>query len=477
MISQTHDRLPLGGTSQQRNAASKSPVNPLSASAQVLSSGVSMNQNVSRPVDPNGMEEPPAQKSSRKWIWLGLALILLAGVGAMFMRDEGSDGPKSLKDSLQVESLTRGALVDKVSSTGTLAAQSTVEVSTQVSGIVSKVMVDFNSKVTRGQVLATLDKSIYEAQLRSKEASMAKVNADLALARAEYDRNKPLFEKGYLSAEEMLTIETTLQQAKATKIQAEEDLKQAQTNLGYTTIHSPIDGTVIERSVDEGQTVAANFSAPTLFIIAGDLSRMQIEASVDESDIARIHEGQTVHFTVQSYTDKSFEGKVRQVRLNPTTVSNVVTYKVIVDADNSAGLLLPGMTATVDFIVSEVGDALLVSNSAFLYKPSKETGVQPREKQVTGTRREKALSQGGTSAAETAQKKALYYLDGTGALQKTEVVSLLTDGIHTAVPLDGPLQEGSQVVTGAKETEKTQKSGGLSSFLRPPRGSGPPGGR
>ncbi|MDD4857875.1 MAG: efflux RND transporter periplasmic adaptor subunit, partial [Candidatus Krumholzibacteria bacterium] len=247
--------------------------------------------------------------------------------------------------SFQLSEVKRGNIENTVSSTGTLSAVNSVEVGAQVSGIVDKICVDFNSKVKTGQVLAVLDTTITASQVFDARAGLLKSQAQLDQAQAEYDRNKPLYEKGYLSATEFIAIKTNYDAAVASYRSAEAALKRAERNLEYTTITSPIDGTVIQRNVDAGQTIQASFTAPTLFIIATDLKSMQIEVNVDESDIGLIKEQQRVEFTVQAYPDDKFTGKVRQVRLQPTTLQNVVNYTVVVDASNESGKLLPGMTA------------------------------------------------------------------------------------------------------------------------------------
>lgn len=259
-----------------------------------------------------------------------------------------------------------------VSSTGTLAAVETVEIGTQVSGTIDKLMVDYNDTVKKGDVLAVLDQSLFQVSIQNAKAGLLKAQAELKQAKDEYKRNKPLYEKGYISEQEFLPIETEAGTLKASLLSAKATLRQAEINLEHTVISSPIDGTVIDRSVDAGQTVAASLSTPTLFLIAKDLSHMQIETNVDETDIGQIQQGQQVRFTVQSYADRTFTGTVRQIRLQPETVDNVVTYTVIVEATNEAGLLLPGMTATVDFIVHDIENALLVPVAALQFNPGME---------------------------------------------------------------------------------------------------------
>ena len=354
--------------------------------------------------------------------------------------------------------VTRGPLETLVSSTGTLAALETVEVGTQVSGTIARLEVDYNDHVRKGQVLAVLDQALFAAQVKEAEANVTKARASLAQAEDEYRRNRPLFDKGFLSAQEFLPISTGVDTARAALAAAEASLTRAQTNLAYTVIRSPIDGTVIKRSVEAGQTVAASLNTPTLFLIARDLAQMQIEADVDESDIGQIRNGQPVRFTVQSYPGETFQGKVSQLRLQPRTISTVVNYTVLVDASNDRGLLLPGMTATIDFVVNRVANALLVPNAALRFQPQEETATPNPAKPVAPK---------GAAEEKTGR---LFTLGTDGRLQSLAVTKGETDGVKTAISGDD-LREGLQVVSGLKPAEKAAK-GNFFSFLRPPRPSG-----
>jgi len=300
---------------------------------------------------------------------------ILAGGGFWYQRTLNSNGEMSF----QLAEITRGDLENIVSSTGTLSAVGTMEVSSQISGIVETVYVDYNDNIKKGQILARVDTTLLNASVRDAEASLAKSRAQLHQAQTEYQRNEKLFLAGYISEMAFLSVKTVVETAKATVQSAESALQRAQTNLKYAEIHSPITGTVIERNVEAGQTISASTSAPTLFTIAEDLAQMQIEAAVDESDIGQIKESQVVRFTVQAYPDEIFTGTVRQIRLKPTTIQDVVNYTVVVDAPNERGLLLPGMTATVDFLVEERQDVLLIPNTALYFKPPDEMLAQIRE--------------------------------------------------------------------------------------------------
>lgn len=381
-----------------------------------------------------------------------LGQLLIAGIGAW--QTDAAGQPQYL-----LATVAQGTLETLVSSTGTLAALETVEVGTQVSGTIAKRLVDFNDHVRKGQVLAVLDQALFTAQVREAEANVAKARAALAQAEDEYRRNQPLAEKGFLSAQEFLPIGTGVDTARAALTAAEASLSRARTNLAYTVIRSPIDGTVIKRSVEAGQTVASSFNTPTLFVIARDLAQMQIEANVDESDIGQIRNGQQVRFTVQSYPGETFQGTVSQIRLQPQTISNVVNYTVLIDAKNDRGVLLPGMTATVDFVVSRVEKALLVPNAALRFQPPDAAAGKST-----------APAASAQKAAET-QAGRLFTLGSDGRLQSLAVTKGESDGVRTVVSGE-QVHDGLQVVSGLKPAEKSSK-GNFFSFLRPPRGAGP----
>lgn len=300
---------------------------------------------------------------------------ILAGGGFWYQRTLNTHEEMSF----QLAEITRGDLENIVSSTGTLSAVGTVEVSSQISGIVETVYVDYNDKIKKGQILARVDTTLLKASVQDAKANLAKSRAQLHQAQTEYQRNEKLFQAGYISEMTFLAVKTSVETAKATVQSAESALQRAQTNLKYAEIHSPITGTVIERTVEAGQTISASTSAPTLFTIAEDLAQMQIEVAVDESDIGQIKENMSVRFTVQAYPDELLTGTVRQIRLKPTVSQDVVNYTVVVDAPNERGLLLPGMTATVDFLVDERPDVLLIPNTALYFKPPEEMLAQIRE--------------------------------------------------------------------------------------------------
>lgn len=304
-----------------------------------------------------------------RFILIGVLSLLLGGW--YFWAQQKSPEQRMQFTFGQIE---RGNFELTVSSTGTLAAVETVEIGTQVSGTIDRIMVDYNETVKNGDVLAVLDQSLFKVAIQNAKAGLLKAQAELKEAESEYKRNKPLYEKGFISEQEFLPFDTAVTTSKASLLSAQATLQQAEIDLEHTVITSPIDGIVIDRSVDAGQTVAASLSTPTLFLVAKDLRQMQIETNVDETDIGQIQKGQRVRFTVQSYSDRIFNGTVRQIRLQPETVDNVVTYTVIVEASNESGLLLPGMTATADFIVHYTQNALLVPVAALQFNPGRKNG-------------------------------------------------------------------------------------------------------
>lgn len=381
-------------------------------------------------------------------MFIGAFSILL--VGWLVLTQQKS--PES-KTPFQFTQVSRGNLEVIVSSTGTLAAVKTVEIGTQVSGTIDKLMVDYNDTVKKGDVLAVIDQSLFTVAIQGAKAGLLKAQAELKQSEAEYKRHKPLYEKGYISEQEFLLLETEVDTQKASLLTAKANLRQAEINLEHTVISSPIDGTVIDRSVDAGQTVAASLSTPTLFLIAKDLSLMQIETNVDETDIGQIQQGQSVRFTVQSSFDRTFTGSVQQIRLQPTTVDNVVTYTVIVEAPNESGLLLPGMTATVDFIVHDVKNALLVPVTALTFSPDMAAG--------------KESTNGETDHSQ------LFYPDDAGRLRAMTVDIGLSDGLVAAVTGKG-LVEGMQVAIGfAKNSNASAQDSGFSLSRLIGQGMGP----
>ncbi|TFG65446.1 MAG: efflux RND transporter periplasmic adaptor subunit, partial [Gemmatimonadales bacterium] len=295
-----------------------------------------------------------------------VAVVLLALVSVMLLARRGSGSEESSFRFVAVES---GDLEQVVSATGNLDAVTTVQVGTQVSGIISDVYADFNDVVEEGQVIARLDRTLLQIAVNESETSLTRSQAQYEFVNRNFERTKSLFEQQLVSEAEYDQAEYDMLTARTNYESSRISLERAQRNLGYATIYAPISGKVIERNVDPGQTVAASLSTPQLFLIANDLSEMQILASVDESDIGSIQEGQTVRFTVQAYPDDTFTGTVAQVRLQSKVQENVVNYTVAVNVRNDDGKLLPGMTATVEFLIKKVSDVLKVPNAALRFRP------------------------------------------------------------------------------------------------------------
>ena len=302
-----------------------------------------------------------------------LVLAVLVGIGfgvKTFFFDakvETAAGP------LVSAKVTLTTIATTISATGTLEPVDQVEVGTQVSGDISKIYVDFNTKVKKGQVIAELDKSKLRATLTQAEIAYKSAQADYNYKESTYNRVKKLSESNSASAVELETAEYNMNSAKLAVERSENEVNQAKLNLSYATIKSPISGVVLKRAVEVGQTVAASMSTPTLFVIAKDLSQMKVMADVDEADIGQVKAGQRVEFTVDAYQDEKFSGAVQEVRLSPTTTSNVVTYTVVISAENPDQKLLPGMTATCTIVTQEVKDALSIPVKALKFSPAEGT--------------------------------------------------------------------------------------------------------
>ena len=274
------------------------------------------------------------------------------------------------KDYITVD-ITRGDIVQTVTATGEIQPVNTVNVGSQVSGTIENIFVDYNSRVKKGDLLLTIEPSVLQSTVDEAQASLSSAKSELKYAKSEFERNESLYRDGFISRAEMEKSQTTFEQAQQAVNKAQYSYERAVTNLGYATITSPVDGTVISRKVDKGQTVAASFQTPDLFEIAEDLSKMQIETAVSEADIGMIKEGLPVTFTVDAYPNQTFNGHVQQIRLSPTTVSNVVVYTVVIDVDNSDLKLMPGMTAFVTVVVAEAKDTWKTKNSGLLIRTYK----------------------------------------------------------------------------------------------------------
>lgn len=368
-----------------------------------------------------------------KRIWAFLTVVATVGVLYGILGGSSANGV-----SYRFVEVERGTVETVVASTGTMQATETVEVGTQVSGLLSEIQVDFNDQVKKGQLLARIDPTILQQEVRSAEASLARSRAELDQANRTLARATELFQEKVATTSDLETAQYQFDVAAASLEQSQVGLERAQRNLEYTEIRAPIDGLVIERAVEVGQTVAASMSAPVLFILAGDLGEMEILASVDESDIGLISHGQEVQFTVQAYPEETFHGKVSQVRLQSSVMENVVTYDVVISADNADGRLLPGMTATVEFIVARASDVLKVSNSALRFTPTESMMAD-----LAGLRDQAGGAQRRPPTAEPASR--LFYLDAEGNLAMAMVETGITDGQSTVIEGTG-ITEGMQVI-------------------------------
>jgi HlyD family secretion protein len=314
----------------------------------------------------------PLENNHKQRRLLIIAILVVVGVlvGLFFFRRGKDKGG----DQYRTEAVSQGNISASVNATGTLSAVTTVQVGSQVSGIISKLYADFNSQVKQGQLLAELDPTPFQQTVDQRRADVTKAQVDVANTKVTYNRQKRLADAGLIALSDLDAAKAAYDGALAGLAQSQAALKQAQTNLGYTKIYSPIDGQVVARQYDIGQTVAASFSAPTLFTIAKDLTKMQVQADVDQSDIGQIKVGEPVMFTVDAYPDQPFRGQISQVRLNATVTQNVITYPVIVEVPNPDLKLRPSMTANVTIRVATVRDVLRVPNSALRFRPATEEG-------------------------------------------------------------------------------------------------------
>ncbi|MDR2349661.1 MAG: efflux RND transporter periplasmic adaptor subunit [Deltaproteobacteria bacterium] len=306
-----------------------------------------------------------------KKLTFSIIVAILLVLGFLWLKRSGESSPDTF---YRTQRVINNQLRIAVSATGTLNPVRVVNVGTQISGTIKEIYVDWNDEVEEGQVLLQLDDELYKAKVKMSAANLASAEAQLRLSQVQHDRQEKLVKQGYAPKEELDQAEATLEIDKTKVIQAEASLAQDQYNLNNTTIISPVAGVVINKAVDVGQTVAASFQTPTLIDIAQDLSRMQINASFAEADIGRLSPGLKASFTVDAYPGMNFEGKLRQIRLNPTTTSNVVTYDVVVDVSNPDLILLPGMTAYVDIELYREDNVLLVPNTALNFRPLPREG-------------------------------------------------------------------------------------------------------
>ena len=365
-----------------------------------------------------------------------------------------SDGKKEEKITFDTAAVAPANIMNSITATGTIEPVTSVTVGTQVSGIVSKLFVDYNSVVKKGQVIAELDKTNLMSQLNTAKTQLATAQSQLNYQTANYNRYKTLFEKGLVAADDFDNAKLSYTQAKEQMASAKEEVQRAQTNLGYATITSPIDGVVLSKSVEEGQTVAASFSTPELFTIAQDLTNMQVVADVDEADIGDVKEGERVSFTVDAYPDDTFEGEVKQVRQEATTTNNVVTYEVVISAPNADLKLKPGLTANVTIYTAERKGVLSVPSKALRFTPQKETVGKMKI----------------VDAANA--KNKVWTIEGNSIVAHKVNIGM-TDGTNTQIV--GGIAEGAKVVTGLNVMGGEEKMPMEAQGEKSPFAPGPPG--
>lgn len=365
-----------------------------------------------------------------------------------------SGGKKEEKITFDTAAVAPANIMNSITATGTIEPVTSVTVGTQVSGIVSKLFVDYNSVVKKGQVIAELDKTNLMSQLNTAKTQLATTQSQLNYQTANYKRYKTLFEKGLVAADDFDNAKLSYTQAKEQVASAKEEVQRAQTNLGYATITSPIDGVVLSKSVEEGQTVAASFSTPELFTIAQDLTNMQVVADVDEADIGDVKEGERVTFTVDAYPDDTFEGEVKQVRQEATTTNNVVTYEVVISAPNADLKLKPGLTANVTIYTAERKGVLSVPSKALRFIPQKETVGKMKI----------------VDAANA--KNKVWTIEGNSIVAHKVNIGM-TDGTNTQIV--GGIAEGTKVVTGLNVIGGEEKMPMEAQGEKSPFAPGPPG--
>ena len=393
----------------------------------------------------------PENSGGSSFKWIVAVVVLAAGAGGWFyFHRSRAEAP-----AFNTATLARGELIQSVTATGILNPDKSVQVGCQVSGRIRNLYVDFNSPVTNGQPIAEIDPRVYEAQVGSAEADLSNAMANLELQAAQSRRTAELYTNKLVSGSDFDTSVATLHQAEAAVKIKKASLENARTSLGYTKIISPVDGVVISRSVDVGQTVAASFNTPTLFLIANDLTKMQIDAAVAEADIGGIVEGQSVDFTVDAYPSRTFRGVVQQVRNSPTTLNNVVTYDAVITVTNADYKLKPGMTANVSIIVAHRLDVVKVPNAALRFRPPENAIVQTNvvAEAAPATNQTAGGKERGKGRGNRAGRTVFLPVgdERSGILKPTPLKTGITDGIFTEV-LDG-LKAGDKVVTSVVQTD------------------------
>jgi len=422
-------------------------------------------------------------------LWL-VVVLAIGSIAAFFYLRRSQSAPE---ETYRVESVEKGDLTMAVTATGTISAVTTVQVGSQVSGIIARLHADFNSPVRQGQLLAELDPTPFEAMVSQRRADLLQAQVQMRRSRVDFERQERLLRDNLAPQADYDAAKANLDSAQAQVEQAEAALRQAETNLKYTKILSPIDGVVVARQYDVGQTVAASFQAPTLFTIAQDLTKMQVQADVDQSDIGRIRVGQSARFSVDAYPEQEFHGEIAQIRLNATVNQNVITYPVILRVPNPEEKLRPQMTANVTIEVATVKDVLRVPNAALRFRPTQtqaaageragrgeekaEGGAPPGRGGAGGVEGRAARGgegRGGFAAAAaqfggavargdpSTRPQAIYLMDSTGSPRRVAIRTGISDGKFTQI-VEGEVQPGDKVIVG-QATSRVQTN------ARPPGG-------
>lgn len=400
----------------------------------------------------------------KKILFISLTALLVIGAAIWYF------AKRSPEVAYKTVKLEKGTVVAAISATGTVNAVTTVKVGSQVSGTIQKLVADYNSRVTRGQVIAEIDPALFLAQVEqargnamSAQANLLKAKVTLADAKRTLERNRPLVAQGIIAQSDFDASQTAFDSAlagikiaEASVVQTRGALQQAETNLKNSVIRSPVDGVVISRDVDVGQTVAASFQTPTLFTIAQDLTKMQIETSVDEADISRARLGQAVAFTVDAYPERRFNGTVSQIRNAPITVQNVVTYIVVIKVDNQDQQLKPGMTANVSIETGRRDSVLKVPAAALRFKPRSDKEAKKGAKVPA----DKGKAPGAGSKGGTGGAKQQVYLLKDGKPQAVPVQTGLSDARFVEIT-EGAVQEGDEVIVEQVDDTKKKSTGGM----------------
>ena len=364
-----------------------------------------------------------------------IALILIIIIGIFWVKG----CKKGKAATYRIENPRRVRIVQTVEASGTINPVTQTSVGTQVSGRVEQIFVDYNSRIKKGQLLAVIDPSTYKSNVIQQEANLQKLESVFKNAKRNYERYKKLYEQELVAKSELDNAEMDYLSANAQVVQGRASLDKAKIDLSYTNVVSPVDGIVISKEVELGQTVAASYQTPTLFLVAEDLTKMQIEVNISEADISKIKEGQRVDFSIDAYSDKTFKGTVSQVRNAATTISNVVTYTVVVSVDNSDMLLKPGMTANVAIITAEVNDALSVPNQALRFVP-------PDNAKIEGTK---------DGQRKNFKGQGLWRQNKDGSIFMTEVKTGITDGNRTEIISD-KITESTPIIIASSVNSKGQ---------------------